>query len=98
MMIAPSRKRSVLRSCRRWQDNAEKSQRIARQKRCIGFRDCEGPTIWLKDRGPAFPAMIQIMLLKQRLLGSAHQGSKAPDNRESRALPLDSRIYQNGRW
>jgi DNA ligase 4 len=46
---------------------------------------------------PALPAMIPIMLLKQRLLDSAHQVGKAPDNRERRPLPLDPHIHQNGR-
>ena len=70
-----------------WQDNAEKSWRIARQKRCIGFRGCEGSR-------SSSPCNDSDHALKQRLLGSAHQGSKAPDNRES----LDPRIHQNGRW
>jgi hypothetical protein len=97
-MIAPSRKRSVLRSCRRWQADAEQSQKRAREKRCISLGGCKDPTIWLKDRGLALPAMIQIMLLKQRLLGSAHQVGKAPGQRERWPLPLDPRIHQSGRW
>jgi hypothetical protein len=95
MRIARSKIRPALRSCRRWQSDAEKYQRIVIEKRHVGLGGCKEPTILLKDRGPALPAIIQILPLSRRRLRPIPiivQRSKAPDNRKRRTQALGSRI------